>query len=121
VNAGLRYEFMGVPYEANGLQGVLTNTPQINFANNLTNIAVQKGGMYYGNDWNNFAPRLGFSFDPRGDGKTAIRGAWGMFYDRMINSVMSAVDLNTPGFNQDVRVYPNLNGEDRRFSDGVPS
>lgn len=28
-----------------------------------------------------FAPRLGFSFDPWGDGKTAIRGGAGMFYN----------------------------------------
>src|SRR5664280_2822990 len=29
------------------------------------------------------APRLGFSYDPWGDGKTAIRGGWGMFYNRI--------------------------------------
>ena len=29
----------------------------------------------------NFAPRLGFAFDPRGDGKMAIRGGYGIFFE----------------------------------------
>ncbi len=32
-------------------------------------------------DRNNWAPRIGFAWDPRGDGKTSLRGAFGVFYD----------------------------------------
>ena len=33
-------------------------------------------------DFNNFAPRLGFAWDVNGDGKTAVRGGIGQFYLR---------------------------------------
>lgn len=49
------------------------------------------GLVYYGDrgvprgmiptDLNNFAPRIGFAWDPFGSGRTAVRGAFGIFYD----------------------------------------
>ena len=35
----------------------------------------------YPRDFNNVAPRFGLSWDPIGDGKTAIRAGYGLFYD----------------------------------------
>ncbi len=35
-------------------------------------------------DRNNWAPRFGFAWDPRGDGKTSVRGGFGVFYDVLL-------------------------------------
>ena len=35
----------------------------------------------YYTDVNNVSPRLGMIFDPKGDGKTSVRAAWGIYFD----------------------------------------
>ncbi|MGC9197754.1 MAG: carboxypeptidase regulatory-like domain-containing protein [Acidobacteriaceae bacterium] len=35
----------------------------------------------------NFAPRIGFAYNPFGDSKTSIRGGYGIFFDRMLNGI----------------------------------
>ena len=41
-------------------------------------LGLQKGIQ---TDKNNFQPRLGLAYDPKGDGKTVIRASYGLFYD----------------------------------------
>jgi hypothetical protein len=49
-----------------------------------------------GIDSNNFAPRLGFAWDVAGDGRTAVRGAFGMFYGTIGGNQWNATADNQP-------------------------
>jgi hypothetical protein len=71
LNLGLRYDFFGNPagVKANALNSIssLPGTPlQFN---------VPK------EDWNNIGPRIGFAWDPKGDGRWAVRGGASVAYD----------------------------------------
>jgi hypothetical protein len=121
LNAGLRYDFFGVPYERDGLQGVADQAALMNSVYQSNNITIKKGGSFWNNDLNNFAPRLGFAYDLTGDGKTSIRGGTGVYYDRLINAALTAFD-SLPGFSTGSYQYPNTtSGADVRVSDGVPA
>ena len=47
-------------------------------------------------DVNNIAPRLGFAWDPRGDGRMAIRGGAGMFYGSITGNEWNTTADNQP-------------------------
>ncbi len=123
VNAGLRWEFYGVPFEKDNLQGdiIQNQLGQVNTVGQISDLTVKRTDSWYKNDWNNFAPRIGFAWAPFKDGKTSIRASWGIFYDRVIGGATIDPDSTTPGFAQSVSVFPNQNaGSDIRASDTLP-
>jgi outer membrane receptor protein involved in Fe transport len=51
------------------------------------------------NDKNDWAPRIGFSWNPKGNSKTVIRGGYGIYYDQALVGIVEQNSFTTPPFN----------------------
>lgn len=86
LNYGLRYEVM-MPWvdKADRINTVdITPGAQSKVVPNAPPGLLFVGDLprgLYKTDRNNFGPRFGFAWDVLGDGKTAVRGAYGVFYE----------------------------------------
>ena len=48
------------------------------------------------NNWNAFGPRIGFAYDVMGNGKTVVRGGFGIMYERIQGNDMYNAGPNIP-------------------------
>ena len=73
LNLGLRYEFLNTLREQNNKSAAIPNP--------ATDSAWTGGPVMRNRTRLNFSPRFGFAWDIFGDGKTALRGGGGVYYD----------------------------------------
>jgi hypothetical protein len=76
LNYGMRWDFLSRPYEAHDQQSAFnvdTGTVMLAGKNGISRSIIAQ-------QYHNFGPRAGFAYDLTGDGKTVVRGGFGIFY-----------------------------------------
>jgi hypothetical protein len=76
LNLGMRWDFLSRPYEAHDQQAAFDiNTATVMLAgkNGISKSIVNQA-------YHDFGPRVGFAYDLTGNGKTVVRGGYGIFY-----------------------------------------
>ena len=72
-------------------------------------------GSYVNPNYNkDFAPRIGFAYDLLGNGKTVVRGGFGVFFDRLLDGIWEQNAFGDPPFAQKTTInnapFDNING-----------
>ncbi|HEU5452234.1 MAG TPA: TonB-dependent receptor [Terriglobales bacterium] len=104
LDLGLRWEYYGVQHNVNpNLDSNFYLGSGSNMFTQIRNGSVQVaprspiGGLWNTNPAN-FGPRIGFAYDLFGNGTTALRGGYGISYERMFNNVSFNVIQNPPNY-----------------------
>jgi hypothetical protein len=90
LNFGLRWDYFGVFHEKNNLLSNITAFDATDGTLTLTQVGQPGLSNLYQPDYRNFAPRVSYSYDPLGKGKTVLRGGFGVFFDAFSQDVFLA-------------------------------
>jgi hypothetical protein len=120
---GLRYEYTSPEKDKRGFSfTILPGVQSQRFVNAPLGLVFPgdpgaPSGWYFP-DHKDFAPRIGFAWDPFGNGKTSLRGGFGMFYDTL-NGWMSDWATDEPPFagSADLFFNPSPNAANTTLSD----
>ena len=98
LNLGLRYDYFSVLH-GSLIQNFNVENAIANPTSSTANFGALGAGLYKP-DRNNFAPRIGFAWDPYGTGKTVVRGGFGVFYSpALTGAALSLAGNAQQGYN----------------------
>lgn len=60
------------------------------------NLGLRYDRQTFTDDTNNFGPRVGFAYNVRGDGKTVVRGSYGIYYSEIPANTQATFSLGGP-------------------------
>lgn len=99
LNYGIRYENFGAPAEAGSARDtILQLGPGASMPERLAGASLSPlpgSARLYRPDNNDWGVRLGFSYSLRADGRTIVRGGYGIFYDRLFDNLWQNIRNNS--------------------------
>ncbi len=124
LNLGLRYDYQQQPFErrcGTSMFNPFVTNPLSGLKGATQYACVDYGRTFSKTDGNDFAPRLGFSWDVLGNQKTVVRGGYGIFMSALF-SYWNANYESTNGFAGTNTIYQPTNNLITLFQlkDGFP-
>jgi hypothetical protein len=96
-NIGLRWEDFGNPQQRHGHTTNFIFQGGNDFQSRIADVKLDyTPHLWAHTNYNNFAPRLSFAWDPTKQGKMSVRGGYGIFFNRIPGAVINDIINNPP-------------------------